>query len=145
MTSSPLPTIKLNAWQLRCIWRYSSVEARVTSGELACTMRKRNKPDPISKNPNHPQDTRSRHLMYTDKNGDEVATAHVYECGGTFVTRPDRKTITIRGVRYVIHPQDLDANPEKRLRWIRLMRLYGSFMKLNCRLFGPIDVIPQSA
>ena len=82
--------------------------------------------------------------MYTfyDREGNEVATAHRYTGPDGFETPFDPKTIKIGDLRYVIHKEPLKANPENRLRFKALKKLYGWVRrKIICPVWGPVDVL----
>lgn len=132
--------IEVNAWILRCMFNESRIEERRARQEF---VRQTTKSRP-SKRPNHPKDTRSEFLMYRNRNGEEVATAHHYVCPSGDVTRPDPKSLTIGGIRYVIHPETPKANPENKLPFVWMRKCYGWVRRnIICPVFGPLAVLPE--
>ena len=129
MATPPNKTpVLVDAWALRCIFNKALIVANTAYGNL--TM----KPARPRKAPG------SRHWVYLDKNGDEVATAHFKE--RDVLDEPDPKTVTVGDVRYVIFPEDHKKNPENRLFNTRAAReLYGCYRKVRCCLFGPLAVL----
>jgi len=136
---APYTVVEVNAWTLRCMFNWSHIVGRHQAGEFQRFPSGKGNP---SKKPNHPKDTRSQHLVYKDKNGDEVATAHHYVCPIGPVTEVDPKTLKIGDLRYTIHPDTNIANPENNLPFVWMRKLYGRAMKIICRVFGPVAVLP---
>lgn len=131
--------VEVNAWSLRCIFNHSNIAQRIADGEF--TLVRRPKAN-LSKMPNHPAGTRSQHVWINDLSGTEVATAHFYEGPSGPVTPLDPKTIKIRNLRYVVHPDKKIANPEHRLPFKWMRKTYGWIRrKLICPVFGPIDTL----
>ena len=122
------------------MFNWSNIVKRSTTGEFQMVPTGRPRP---SKKPNHPKDTRSQHLLFTNRNGAEVATAHYYVCQTGQVTPPDPKTLKIGDIRYTIHPDRATANPENSLPFVWMRKIFGAAMKLKCRVFGPIAVLPE--
>jgi len=82
-------------------------------------------------------------VWINDQSGTEVATAHFYEGPAGFVTPLDPKTIKIRNLRYTIHPKQEIANPEHRLPFKWMRKVYGWIRRnIICPVFGPLDVLP---
>lgn len=121
------------------MFNWSNIPERQLAGEFQ-VIHKDSKN--VSKKTNHPKDTRSRWSTFRDNNGDEIATAHHYICPSGPVTPIDPKALKIGDMRYVIHPNDLVANPEHKLPATWMMKVYGFVMKLKCAVFGPIAVLP---
>ena len=98
---------------------------------------------PTPEMPNHPKNTRSQHLWIYDQTGEEIASAHYYVSPTGPVTPLDPKAIKIGGIRYVIHPNPLIANPEHALPFVWMRKVYGWIRrKIICPAFGPLDVLP---
>jgi len=134
--------VHLDAWGLRCIFSHSLLLARVAAGELYASPKNKGNPSPRSQDP---PGTRGQMFTYRDRNGDEVATVHYYHMNGSPRSEPDPKTIRIGPKRYVIHPEDAKANPEKRLFGAdakKMRKLYGCYRKCSCSLRGPVDTVP---
>lgn len=98
-----------------------------------------------SKTPNHPKDTRSEHVEYRNKDGNEVATAHHYVCPTGDVTLIDPKTLKIGDIRYTIHSDTAIANPENKFPFVWMRKCYGWVRrKIICPVFGPLAVLPEA-
>ncbi len=130
----------VNAWELRCIFNHSRIAQRLAIGEFTQeTGKKAN----LSKQPNHPQGTRSQMVYIFDATGDELVTAHHYVCRSGPVTPLDPKAIKIGKIRYIIHSDRVMANPEHRLPCVWMRKIYGWIQrKIICPIFGPIDLLP---
>jgi hypothetical protein len=138
---APYTVIEVNAWTLRCMFNESNIIARHAAGEFT---RATTKSRP-SKNPNHPKDTRSEHVVYRDEGGDEVATAHCYTCPTGPVSPIDPKTLKIGDLRYTIHPDTAVANPEHKLPFVWMRKCYGWVRRnIICPVFGPLAVLPSA-
>jgi hypothetical protein len=132
--------IEVNAWTLRCIFNQSRIPDRIATTEFTTIPRQKAKP---SQMPNHPKNTRSQHLWIYDQTGEEIASAHYYVSPTGPVTPLDPKAIKIGGIRYVIHPNPLIANPEHALPFVWMRKVYGWIRrKIICPAFGPLDVLP---
>jgi hypothetical protein len=132
--------VEVNAWTLRCMFNQSRIPDRIASGELSIEKSPKAK---LSKKPNHPKDSKSQHIWIRDQSGVEVASAHYYVCPTGPVTPLDPKTIKIGSIRYVIHPDTIKANPEHRLPFIWMRKVYGWIRrKVICPVWGPLDVLP---
>jgi hypothetical protein len=137
-------TVKeVNAWTLRCMFNRSNIVERYEAGEFTATPRRKSNP---SKWPNHPKDTRSYYFTFRDKDGNEVATAHRYICPEGPVTPFDPKTLKIGALRYTLHPDPGQANPEENLPFKWMKRCYGWVRRnIICPVFGPLAVLPEQA
>jgi hypothetical protein len=119
----------------------SDIIARHAAGEFTRVTTK-SRP---SKNPNHPKNTRSEHLVYRNQDGDEVVTAHYYVCSTGPVSPIDPKTLKIGDLRYTIAPDTSVANPEHKLPFVWMRRCYGWVQKkIICPVFGPLAVLPPT-
>lgn len=135
--------VEVNAWTLRCMFNRSNIPQRIEAREFTLVPRPKAK---LSTKPNHPKDTRSQHVFVHDQSGVEVATAHYYVCPTGPVTPLDPKTLKIRDIRYVINPDQNVANPENRLPYIWMRRVYGWVRRtIICPVFGPRDILPAVA
>src|SRR5712692_5080677 len=135
------PTVvEVNAWALRCMFNESNIVLRHATGEFTRVTTK-SRP---SKNPEHPKNTKSEHLEYRDKNGNEVATAHYFVCPTVWESPIDPKTLKIGDLRYTIHPDRFIANPEHKLPFTWMKKCYGWVRrKIICPIFGPVAVLPR--
>lgn len=132
--------VEINAWTLRCMFNQSRIPQRIDAGEFKIIPRPRAS---RSKNPNHPKDTKSQHVFIHNQSGVEVATAHYYVSPNGPITPLDPKTIKIGGLRYVVNPDPKIANPEHKLPFIWMRKVYGWIRrKIVCPVFGPLDVLP---
>jgi hypothetical protein len=137
----PYTVFEVNAWELRCMFNKSHIVARHAAGEFTMEATK-SRP---SKKPNHPEGTRSEHLVFRDRNGDEVATAHCYTCPTGPLSTPDPKTLKIGDLRYTIHPNPMIANPEHWLPFLWMKKCYGWVRRnIICPVFGPVAVLPHT-
>lgn len=117
----------------------SRIPQRIAAGEFTTIPSKTKS----SKLPNHPKDTKSQHIRISDQSGVEVATAHYYVCPSGPVTPLDPKTLKIGVIRYTIDPIPDRANPEHRLWFIWMRKVYGWIRRrIICPVFGPLDVLP---
>ena len=99
-----------------------------------------------SKISSHPQHTRSEHVVFEDNRGNEVATAHYFVGPSGPVSPLDPKTLKIGQIRYVIHPNQSVANPERRLPFIWMRKCYGWVRRrVICPVLGPLSVLPRTA
>lgn len=112
--------------------------ARVAVGELVATPRnKGNK----SSRPHDPPGSKGQLFTYRDRSDNDVATVHFYHFNGVLLSPPDPKSIWIDGKRYLIYPEDLMANPEKRkFKTIKWQKRYGCYRAFACCLRGPLDL-----
>jgi hypothetical protein len=84
-------------------------------------------------------------FSYRDRDDNEVATVHFYHLNLVPLSPPDPKSIRIDRKRYLPYPEDLAANPEKRLvKSIKWRKRYGCYRGLRCCLFGPLAMVPHS-
>ena len=90
----------------------------------------------VPRNPK--QKVGSRLWAYLDKNDDEIATAHFYEKNGRCTSPPDPLTVTVGSTRYVRYPDDLDANPEKKLTTEAEKNQYKNERKIQCFASGAL-------
>ena len=97
------------------MFNQSNIIARHQAGEFTLVPRPKANP---SKRPNHPKDTKSQHVVFQDKNGDEVATGHYYLCPTGPVTDIDPKTLKIGNLRYTVCPNPKDANPDTSVPYV---------------------------
>jgi hypothetical protein len=94
--------------------------------------------------PNHPKDTKSQMVWIYDDSDVEVGTAHHYFCPTGPVTQLDPKSLKIGDIRYVIHPDAKIANPEHKLPFLWMKKIYGWVRRrIICPVFGPLDVLPR--
>ena len=138
---APYTVVEVSAWTLRCMFNESHIVARHAAEEFTRVVTKSR----TSKNSDHPQDTRSEHLQYRNRDGDEVATAHWYVCPTGPVSQIDPKTLKIGDLRYTIYPDTAAANPEHKLPFVWMRICYGWVRRnIICPAFGPRAVLPRT-
>jgi len=138
-TPTDVKPIYVDAWVLRCIFNWS-LKARVRSGELRAVPK--NKPKPSTR-PQDPPGAMRQGFRYFDRKNNEVATVQYWHVQDKLVSPIDPKAIYVGPQRYMIFPDDLEANPEHRFEQIWKQKLYGFYRKAKCFIFGPVAWVPR--
>ena len=139
-TPANVEPVYLDAWELRCIFNSSLLLARVAAGELIVSPRNKGNNSPRSQDP---PGSKGQYFTYRDRDDNEVATVHFFHLNGMPLSPPDPKSIWVERKRYLVHTEDLIANPEKKLfRTIKWRKRYGCYRNLKCCLQGPLVAVP---